>query len=252
MLNAQTFEQLKQMRLHGFAQALSEQLDNADYDALSFDERVGMLVDREHTDRESRKLTRRLQQAKLRQKACIEDIDYRHHRGLDKPTLSRLASGQWIHKRRNVVLIGPTGIGKTFLACALAHKACRDGFTALYRRMPRLCQELQIARADGSWHKLLARIAKTDVLVLDDFGITPLSAAERRDLLEVIEDRYTNRSTIISSQLPVDKWHAYIGEPTLADAIVDRLVHNADHLKLRGDSMRKNRTPLTGQEDSGN
>jgi len=211
-----------------------------------------MLVDREYTDRESRKLTRRLQQAKLRQRACIEDIDYRHHRGLDKPTLSRLASGQWIHKQHNVVLSGPTGIGKTFLACALAHKACRDGFTALYRRMPRLCQELQIARADGSWHKLLARIAKTDVLVLDDFGITPLSAAERRDLLEVIEDRHGNRSTIIASQLPVDKWHAYIGEPTLADAIVDRLVHNAYHLKLRGDSLRKNRTPLTEQEDSGN
>jgi DNA replication protein DnaC len=227
-------------------------LQSTDYDALSFDERVGMLVDREYTDRESRKLTRRLQQAKLRQKACIEDIDYRHHRGLDKATLSRLASGQWIHKRRNIVLSGPTGIGKTFLACALAHKACRDGFTALYRRMPRLCQELQIARADGSWHKRLARIAKTDVLVLDDFGITPLSAAERRDLLEVIEDRHGSRSTIIASQLPVDKWHAYIGEPTLADAIVDRLVHNAHHLKLRGDSMRKHRTPLTEHEDSGN
>lgn len=252
MLNEQTLEQLKHMRLHGFAQALSEQLDSTDYDALSFDERVGMLVDREYTDRESRKLTRRLQQAKLRQKACIEDIDYRHHRGLDKATLCRLASGQWIHKQRNIVLNGPTGIGKTFLACALAHKACRDGFTVLYRRMPRLCQELHIARADGSWHKLLARIAKTDILVLDDFGITPLGAAERRDLLEVIEDRHGSRSTIIASQLPVDKWHAYIGEPTLADAIVDRLVHNAHHLQLRGDSLRKNRTPLTEQEDSGN
>lgn len=251
MLIEQTFEKLAELRMHGFARALQEQLESDDYDELGFDERVGMLVDREHTDREQRRLTRRLQQAKLREKACIEDIDYRHPRGLDKKTIRRLATCQWIEKHQNVVLTGPTGSGKTYISCALADRACREGHTALYRRLPRLLHELTVARGDGSYTKLLARIAKTSLLVIDDWGIAPLSDPARRDVLEVIEDRHGARSTIIATQLPISKWHAYIGDPTVADAVCDRLVHNAHQIQLKGGSMRKTRSNLANKEDSG-
>jgi DNA replication protein DnaC len=245
MLNEQTFQLLALMRLHGLARALQEQLKSEDFQKLSFDERVAMLIDREHSDREARKLSRRLQQARLRERACIEDIDYRHARGLDKSLIRRLITSDWVHKHQNILVTGSTGVGKTYLVCALADKACRDGFSALYRRMPRMLHELAVARADGSYSKLLARIAKTDVLVLDDWGLTPLGDQERREVLELLEDRHGVTSTIVASQLPVETWHKYVGEPTIADAILDRLLHNAHPIKLQGDSMRKARTNLT-------
>ena len=193
----------------------------------------------------ARRLTRRLQQAKLREHACVEDIDYRHRRGLDKKLMQRLATCQWIEKHQNLIIVGPTGIGKTFLVCALAQKACREGYTAIYRRTPRLLQELMVAQSDGSLPRLLARLARTDVLVLDDWGLAMLSDQERRDLLEVLEDRTGCRSTIITSQLPVSQWHKVIGEPTVADAILDRIVHSAHRITLKGESMRKHRSNLT-------
>ena len=252
MLDEQTFQLLSDMRMLGFARALREQLKNDEYDKLSFEERVAMLVDTEHADRESRKLTRRLQHAKLREKACIEDLDYQHPRGLDKAMIRRLATCKWVTKHQNIILAGPTGIGKTFVACALADQVCREGMTATYRRMPRLLNELLLARADGSYIKLLARFAKTDVLVVDDWGIAPLSDQERRDMLEVFEDRHGTRSTVIATQLPIDAWHGYIGEPTIADAIMDRLVHNAHRIQLKGASLRKKRTNLTNEAKSEN
>lgn len=245
MLNEQTFQLLTTMRMNGFARALREQLANGDFAGLSFEERIGMLVDREWADREARKLTRRLQQARLRERACVEDLDYKHQRGLDKALVRRLATCDWVTKRNNVLVTGPTGVGKTYLVCALADKACREGYSALYRRMPRLLHELGVARADGSYAKLLARIAKTDLLVIDDWGLAPLGDAERRDVLEVLEDRHGSTSTVVASQVPVDAWHKYVGDPTVADAILDRLVHNAHHIKLQGDSMRKARANLT-------
>ena len=252
MLTEQTFQRLASMRMLGFARALREQIENDGYEQLAFDERVAMLVDTEHADRESRKLTRRLQQARLRQKACLEDIDYRHARGLNKTLVRRLATCQWIGEHQNVLLTGPTGVGKTYLACALADQACREGRTAIYRRMPRLLHELMVSRADGSYTKLLARLFKADLLILDDWGVAPLADAERRDLLEVFEDRHGSRSTILATQLPLDAWHAYIGEPTIADSILDRLVHNAHRIELHGASLRKKRTNLTTQTKSEN
>lgn len=245
MLNEQTFQLLSAMRMNGFARALKEQLANEDFQQLSFDERVSMLVDREHADREARKLTRRLQHAKLRERACLEDLDYRHHRGLDKALVRRLASCDWIDKHQNILITGATGCGKTYLSCAFADKACREGHVALYRRMPRLLHELAVARADGSYTKLLARIAKADLLVIDDWGLAPLGDQDRRDVLEVLEDRHGATSTLVASQLPTDAWHKYVGDPTVADAILDRLVHNAHHIKLQGESMRKTRANLT-------
>lgn len=248
MLTEETLTKLSEMRLHGFATALTQQLEDEQFTELSFAERVGLLVDREWTEREGRRLTRRLQHAKLREQACIEDLDYRHTRGLDRALMQRLATCEWITKHQNLIIEGPTGVGKTFIACALAQKACRDGYTALYRRVPRLVHELLIARADGSYPRLLIRIAKTDLLVLDDWGLAPLADQERRDLLEVLEDRWGYRATLVASQLPVSAWHKIIGEPTVADAIVDRLVHNAHRVTLKGDSMRKTRSPLTSKK----
>jgi DNA replication protein DnaC len=250
MLIEETFQKLSQMKMHGFVNALNEQQESGSYRKLSFDERFGMLVDREWTERETRRLTRRLQQAKLREQACVEDIDYRHPRGLDRALMQRLATGKWIGQRENLLVIGPTGAGKTYIACALTQKACRLGFSALYRRVPRLLNELLVARADGSLARLLTRLAKADVLVLDDWGLAPLADQERRDLLEVLDDRYGNRSTIVASQLPVAEWHKIIGEPTVADAILDRLVHRAHVVQLKGESMRKKKRSLTKKKGS--
>ena len=227
--------------------ALLEQMTMPDIDSLSFDERLGLLVDREMTDRDSKRLKTRLHHAKLRQAACLEDIDYRHPRGLDKALMMRLATCQWVRERHNVLITGPTGIGKTWLACALGHKACREGLSALYLRLPRLLQELPIAKGDGRYGKLMASLAKTDVLILDDWALAPLSDENRRDLLELLEDRHDRRATVVTSQLPVEHWHEALGDPTLADAILDRLVHNAYKIILKGDSMRKRMaTPKTG------
>ncbi|MEM6533029.1 MAG: IS21-like element helper ATPase IstB [Myxococcota bacterium] len=250
MVNEEAFRKLNAMKLFGMVSALAEQQKGGDYESLSYEERIGFLIDREWTDREARKLSRRLRYAKLREQACIEDIDYRTNRGLDKRVIRRLAESKWVAEKQNVIITGATGVGKTYIACALSQEACRDGYTALYRRVPRLLGELAVARADGSFERLLSKLAKTDVLVLDDWGLAPLEDQERRDVLEVLEDRYANRSVIVATQLPTNTWHGYIGEPTLADAIVDRLLHNAHTIELSGDSIRKTKNRLAKETRS--
>ncbi|MDN0077786.1 IS21-like element helper ATPase IstB [Crenobacter sp. SG2303] len=244
MLNHPTHAKLLTLKLGGMATAFAEQ-QRLDLSHLSFEERLGLLVDREQTERDNRQLARRLKQAKLRQQAVAEDIDYQHPRGLDAALFQRLLSGQWIRQHQNVLLTGPTGVGKSWLASALAHQACRQGYSAHYVRVPRLLEELALGHSDGRYGKLLARLAKIDVLVLDDWGLAVLDHAQRRDLLEILDDRHGQRSTVITSQLPVELWHDAIGDATLADAILDRLVHNAHMLALKGDSLRKKRSCLT-------
>ncbi len=245
MLAHPTLDKLHQLKFLGMATALTEQHDATDIDALSFDERFALLVDRELTYRDNQRMTSRLRRAKLRHNACLEDINYRHPRALDKSLMLSFATCRWLKERLNILITGPTGIGKTWLACALAHQACREGFSVLYLRLPRLLQDLAIARGDGRYPKLLAALAKTDLLVLDDWGLAQFTPENQRDLLEILEDRYASRSTLVTSQIPIDKWHDILGDPTFADAILDRLVHNAYKLKLKGASMRKNQPKLT-------
>jgi DNA replication protein DnaC len=239
MLTHPTLEKLQALRLTGMLKGLEEQLQMSGLEELGFAERLGLLVDRELTERENRRLKDRLAKARLRQAAAVEDVDLRMPRGLDRSLFVSLCSCQWISQHLNVLITGPTGAGKSFLACALAQKACREGFTAVYHRVPRLLSELGTAKADGRYSKLLVNLARIDVLVLDDWGMHPLGDAQRRDLLEIMEDRYGCRSTVVTSQLPVDTWHDAIGDATLADALLDRLVHNAYQLKLKGESRRK-------------
>jgi DNA replication protein DnaC len=239
MLNHPTLEKLQELKLLGMLAGLREQMDMHDCQVLSFDERFGLLVDREATERENRRLSSRLKRAKLRQTASIEDIDYRHPRGLDKAQMLSLANCRWIGKHNNCIITGPTGAGKSYIACALAHKACREGYSVLYLRVSRMLQELAAARADGRYPRLLNSYARIDLLVLDDWGLAPLTEEQRKDLFEILEDRYDLRSTLVTSQLPIQKWHHIIGDLTLADGILDRLVHNAHRLALKGESMRK-------------
>lgn len=239
MLSNPIMEKLGLLKLPGMLHALEEQMNQPDLSGLDFLDRLGLMVDREIEERENRRLKTRLKAARLRQAASIEDIDYRHPRGLDRSLVLSLASCQWVRTGRNVLVTGPTGVGKTYVACALAHKALREGYSALYRRVPRLLHELTGARAEGSYHKVMNALARTDLLIMDDWGLSPLGVEQNRDLLEVIEDRHGLKSTIITSQLPVESWHEFIGEPTVADAILDRLVHSAYRITLKGESMRK-------------
>ena len=239
MLNQQTLDKLYVMKLLGMADGFKEQLQQPSFQDLSFDQRFGMLVDGQWTWKENKRLKRLLKEAKLRLQASVEDIDYKTSRGIEKSVLINLTSCNWIRNHQNVLISGPTGVGKTFLACAFAQKACREGFRTLYIRSPQLFYHIALARADGSYGTLVKRLSKTHLLVLDDLGLAPLTETERRDLLEVIEDRTESTSTLITSQLPTDRWHDHIGDPTIADAIMDRLIHNAHRIQLKGGSMRK-------------
>ena len=244
MMTHHTLTQLKSMKLDGMARALEEQLALPAAGELSFEERFGMLVDRERAWRDSRRLDRLLKLAKLKHpSACLEDVDYRPGRGLDKRLVATLGACEWVRGAQNVLLTGPTGVGKTWLACALGQAACRQGFSVVYLRAPRLFQELRIARGDASYARRLAHLAKIDVLLLDDWGLNPLDQPARSDLLEILDDRVGTRSTIVTSQLPVDQWYGYLNDPTLADAILDRLIHAAHKLVLKGESLRKKDKP---------
>ncbi len=245
MLDEPTYERLISMRLRGLADAWRAQQQDPELSRLTFDERLGLLVDSEWTYRERKKVERNLRQAKLRLgQACIEDIDYPRTRGLAKKTVLGLATCKWIELHQNIVITGMTGVGKTYVACALAQQACRRGYRVLYRRVSRLFHELALAHADGSYARLLARLAKTDVLVLDDWGLAEVGPRERRDLNEIMDDRYGLRSTIITSQYPTDTWHDHLGDPTTADAICDRILSNAHRIKLAGPSRRKQESNL--------
>jgi DNA replication protein DnaC len=240
MLTAPTIEKLHQLGLPAMAAAWSEQQQQADLTSLGFDERFGLLVDAQWLARENKRLTRALKEAKLKfPHACIEAIDYPARRELDKAVVRQLATCRWVQEHHNVLVVGATGVGKSFIACALAQQACRKGFRAYYRRASRLYHDLGLARADGTYVRALGRLARIDVLVIDDWGLAPPQEQERRDLLEILEDRYGARSTIITSQLPPAQWHDHLGDAMLADAICDRLLHNAHRLVLKGPSRRK-------------
>jgi len=246
MLIQQTLQTLHALRLPGMATTFKEQQTNAAVASLSFDDRFSLLVDREQTWRENRRLTRLLREAKLKSsQVCVEDIRYGGGRKLDKSLIAHLASCQWIRSHQNLVLTGATGCGKTWLACAFGNAACRQGLSVAYVRTPRLFEELRIAHGDGSFGKRLSALAKTDLLILDDWGLAPLNQGERNDLLEVIDDRVGTRATLITSQLPTEHWHAYLNDPTLADAILDRVLHAAHKLALTGESLRKQENPST-------
>jgi DNA replication protein DnaC len=245
MLLHPTLEKLHALNLQGMLLALKEQAQIPEAARLSFEERLGLLVDRELDERQNRALAARLKKARLRQSAVIEDIDFRHPRGLDRTLILSLASCQWVNKRENCLITGPTGVGKSYLACALAQKACRERCSVRYVRASRLLQEMGAARADGTYSRCLAALARVDLLVLDDWGLAPLADEQRRDLLEILDDRYDRLSTMITSQLPVEHWHDYIGHPTLADAILDRVVHNSHRIELSGESMRRTRATMT-------
>lgn len=238
MLNNPTLEQLRSMRLTGMAAAFSDQLAKPLVE-LDFESRLALLVEREWYLRENRRLSRRLKDAKLQQTACVENIDYHHPRGLNQAKIMELSQCNWIRNHLSLLITGPTGCGKTFLACSLAHRACLQGLTSRYYRLPRLWHELRVTKADGTYTKWLSQISKINVLVLDDWGLIALDDEQRRDLLEILDDRYERSSTIITSQLPTSVWHEYLNDATLADAILDRLLHQGIKIELRGESLRK-------------
>jgi len=246
MLIEQTQQKLSALKLTGMLEAFEQQRAQPQTHDLAFEERLGLLVDREMVSRENKRLERLLRGAKLRVSACIEDINYRHPRGLDRSQIASLASCDWIKQQLNLCLTGATGTGKTWLACALGNQACRQGHSVRYLRVPKLFEMLRIAQGDGSYPRLMNQLAKIDVLILDDWGLQKLNASQRNDLMEIIEDRYKLRSTLIASQLPIEHWHEYVGEATLADAILDRLLHNAHRLLLEGESMRKTTNKIDG------
>jgi len=243
MLVQQNRERLVELRLNGMVAALDEQRANPVLQELSFDERFGMCVDAEVNVRENRKFQRLLKAAKLKVQACPEDVDYAAHRGLDRGVFSSLLSCDWVSKSQSTIITGPTGVGKTWIGCALAFQAIRKGYSVYYTRVSRLLEDLEIAYGDGSLGKLRAKLAKTNLIILDDWGLSPMSTRGRSELLELIDDHIEYGSILITSQLPVEQWHDYIGDATIADAILDRLVNRAHHIKLRGESMRKRKSP---------
>ena len=242
MLNHPTYDRLRSLKLDGMADAFADLQGRGDAAELNQAEWLGLLIDREAANRSTKKFQSRMRAAKLRHVgACIEDVDFRTPRKLDKALFQQLVTGRWVDQHQNLLVTGPCGVGKTWLACALGQKACRDGRSVLYHRMPRLFADLELARGDGRFPRLFRQLVKADVLILDDWGPDRLTASQRRDLMEITEDRYGTASTVITSQLPVDAWHDVIDEPTFADAILDRLIHNANRLTLDGPSMRKAR-----------
>ena len=246
----QSIDKLRAMRLSGMARALEEQLHQPDIGRLAFDERLAMLIDREEVDRHNAALAQRLRLAHLRQAACLEDIDYSLPRGLDRALIRSLAAGRWLAEHHNVLVLGPTGAGKSFVSCALGNQAAREGHSVRYQRLSRLLDELAMARAEGRYTRVLTRLCKLSLLILDDWLMAKLTADQRRDLMEVIDDRHQCGSTVLATQIPVARWHEQIGDPTLADGILDRLVHNAHRIELRGESMRKKRNPPQDEKKS--
>jgi DNA replication protein DnaC len=248
MLTHPTIDQLNQLGLFGMAKAFGEVAISEDAAALPHSDWLALLLDREMTFRHDRRLRSRLKYARLRQLASVEDVDYRATRGLDRALFQKLAHGSWIDAHDNLILSGPTGVGKSWLACALGHRACRNNRSVLYQRFPKLFADLALARGDGRYARLLRTLGSVQLLILDDWGLSPLDAAARHDLLEILEERHGRRSTIVTSQLPVDKWHDVIGDPTYADAILDRLVHNAHRIDLSGESLRRTRAKLAKKD----
>lgn len=252
MLQKQMLNQLRTLKLSGMAEALEMQWHVPQtYDELSFDERLALLVNQEMTSRDNKRLQRLLKAARFKLLATLADIDYTHPRGLLKAHIATLQTGDWLQKKRNLLITGPTGCGKTFLACAMGNYACHQGMSVRYFRATRLFEMLTIAHGDGRYLKLISQIAKADVLIIDDWGLEQLTLSQRNDLLEIMEDRHATKSTLITSQLPTMKWHTYLGDATLADAILDRLLHNAHKLELKGESMRKVMSSLTEDEHLG-
>jgi DNA replication protein DnaC len=239
LLTHPTLEQLRQLGLAGMARAFEELAANTRGAELDHAEWLGLLLDRETADRQDRRLMARLRYARLRHNAAVEDVDYRTARGLDRALFQKLALGSWIKEQQNLIIVGPSGVGKSWLACALGHRACRDNLSVLYQRIPRLFSDLVLARGDGRYARLMRALGGVKLLILDDWGLEPLTAEQRHDLLEIVEDRYGRGATLITSQIPVDRWHDLIGDPTLADAILDRVVHNAHRIQLRGESLRR-------------
>ena len=243
MLKHPTLDQLHALGLHGMAKGFAEFAEADEAKELDRNDWLALLLDREATDRYDRRLRARLRYARLRHQAAVEDVDYRAARGLDRALFQALTAGRWIEEAQNLIIEGPAGVGKSWLACALGHKACRDNRSVLYQRVPRMFGDLALARGDGRYPRLMRALGGVKLLILDDWGLEPLGSEQRHDMLEIVEDRYGRGATLITSQIPVDRWHELIGDPTLADAILDRIIHNAHRLQLKGDSLRKQKAP---------